>query len=189
MLAKNFDAASDAFQRALQLSPDDADINDMMAYFLLCMGRANEAIERSRKAMRASPLFHPASLHETIGMAFMMARQYEEAIKSFAAISSPYYYIHVYLAGCLAKLGHLDEARMHARLASELNPDWRKIDWGYQYTKGEYSEHEREIAQLAQRRWRIDLEFGLASGLGQFLPIWERTRATGSPPTADENGG
>ena len=151
MLAKNFDAASDAFQRALQLSPDDADINDMMAYFLLCMGRADEAIERSRKAMRASPLFHPASLHETIGMAYMMARQYEEAIKSFAAISSPYYYIHVYLAGCLTKLGHRDEARMHARLASELNPDWRNIDWGYQYTKAEYSEHEREIAQLAAK--------------------------------------
>ncbi|TGV95546.1 hypothetical protein EN788_59395, partial [Mesorhizobium sp. M2D.F.Ca.ET.145.01.1.1] len=71
MLDKNLDAASETFQRALQLTPDDADLNDMMAYYLLCTGQASEAIERSLKTIRASPLFLPASLRETMGMAFM----------------------------------------------------------------------------------------------------------------------
>jgi hypothetical protein len=84
-----------------------------------------------------------------MGMAFMMTRQYEEAIKSFATINSPYYYIHVYLAGCLAKLDRLDEARAQARLATKIKPDWPSVDWGYQYTKEEYREHERELARLA----------------------------------------
>lgn len=151
MLNKNFDAASESFQRALELTPDDANLNDMMAYYLLCTGQATEAIERSLKTIRASPLFHPVSLLETIGMAYMLARRYEEAIKSFAAISSPYYYIHVYAAGCLAKLGRLDEARAQGRLANELKPDWPGVDWGYQYTKKEYREHERELVHLAIR--------------------------------------
>ncbi|MDX8526863.1 tetratricopeptide repeat protein [Mesorhizobium sp. MSK_1335] len=151
MLDKNFDAAAESFQRALQLTPDNADLNDMMAYYLLCTGQASEAIERSLKTIRASPLFLPASLSETMGMAFMMTRQYEEAIKSFAAISSPYYYIHVYAAGCLAKLGRLEDARRQGRLANKIKPDWPSVDWGYQYTKEEYREHERELALLAVR--------------------------------------
>ncbi|MER9331197.1 adenylate/guanylate cyclase domain-containing protein [Mesorhizobium sp. M0488] len=149
MLDKNFDAASETFQRALRLTPDNADLNDMMAYYLLCTGHASEAIERSVKTVRASPLFLPASLSETMGMAFMMTRQYEEAIRSFASISSPYYYIHVYAAGCLAKLGRLEDARAQGRLASKIKPDWPSVDWGYQYTKEEYRAHERELARLA----------------------------------------
>lgn len=58
---------------------------------------------------------------------------------------------HFYAAGCLTKLGRLDEMRAQARLANELKPDWAGIDWGYQYTKREYMGHEREIAGLAIR--------------------------------------
>jgi adenylate cyclase len=148
-VSKNFDAALESFQRALHLTPDDADLNDRMAYYLLCTGQANQAIERALNAIRANPLFLPVSLRETIGMAFMMVRRYEEALKSFAAISSPYYYIHVYEAGCLAKLGRFEEARAQSRLAYQLRPDWPSVDWGYQYTKEEDRQHERELAHLA----------------------------------------
>ena len=147
--SRNFDAALDTFQHALQLTPDDTDINDNMAYYLVCTGQANQAIEILLKTIRANPLFLPVSVRETIGGAFMMARRYDEAIKSFAAISSPYYYIHVYAAGCLTKLGRFDEARAQSRLASQLRPDWPNVDWGYQYTKEEDRQHERELARLA----------------------------------------
>jgi TolB-like protein/Tfp pilus assembly protein PilF len=50
---KDFDAALDNFQRALQLTPDDADLNERMAYYLVCTGRANQAIERALKTIRA----------------------------------------------------------------------------------------------------------------------------------------
>jgi adenylate cyclase len=147
--SRNFDAALDTFQHALQLTPDDTVVNDNMAYYLVCTGQANQAIEILLKTIRANPLFLPVSVRETLGGAFMMARQYEEAVKSFAAISSPYYYIHVYAAGCLTKLGRLDEARAQSRLASQLRPDWPSVDWGHQYIKEEDRQHERELARLA----------------------------------------
>jgi adenylate cyclase len=153
-VGRNFDAALETFQRALQLTPDDAELNDRMAYYLLCTGQANQAIERALNAIRANPLFLPVSLCETIGMAFMMARRYEEAVKSFAAISSPYYYIHVYAAGCLTKLGRFDEARGQSRLASQLRAGWPSVDWGYQYANEEDRQHERELAQLAEEALR-----------------------------------
>lgn len=145
----NFDAALATFQHALQLAPDDTVVNDNMAYYLVCTGQANQAIEILLKTIRANPLFLPVSVRETIGMAFMMARRYEEALKSFVAIDSPYYYIHVYQAGCLTKLGRFDEARAQSRLASQLRPDWPNVDWGYQYTKEEDRQHERELVRLA----------------------------------------
>ena len=147
--SRNFDAALDAFRRALQLTPDDTDLNDRMAYHLICTGQPNKAIEVLVKTIRASPLFVPVALRETLGGAFMMARRYEEAVNCFAAISSPYYYIHVYAAACLTKLGRFDEARAQSRLAFQLRPDWPSVDWGYQYAREEDRQHERELAQLA----------------------------------------
>jgi hypothetical protein len=102
-------------------------------------------------------MFLPVSLRDTLGTAFMMARRYEEAVKSFAAISRPGFYIHVRAAGCLAKLGRLDEARAQSRLASELKPDWPSVDWGFEYTNEEDREHERELARLAMDALRDGL--------------------------------
>ena len=61
LTSRDFDGALDTFQRALQLSPDDPELNIRMAYYLTCTGRADEAIERSLKAMRSSPVFLPPS--------------------------------------------------------------------------------------------------------------------------------
>jgi adenylate cyclase len=150
LASKDYDGASDTFQRALQLSPEDPELNVRMAYYLVCTGQANEAIERSFKASRANPLFLPPSYQEAIGMAFMMTKRYEDAAKSFIAIRSPDYYIHVWAAGCLAKLGRIDEARAQSRLASELKPDWSSETWwGSEYTMKEDRAHDRELVRLA----------------------------------------
>ncbi len=145
----DYDAALDVFQRGLQLTPDDTDLNERMAYYLVCTGQATQAIDRALKTIRANPLFFPGTLHDTLGSAFMLSGQYEEAVKSFAAINNPGYYIHVRAAACLAKLGRLDESRMQSRLASKLKPDWPSVDWGFDYKNGEDREHERELVRLA----------------------------------------
>lgn len=157
LTTKDFDGAKDAFQRALQLSPDDPEINERMAYYLVCVGQQNEAIETSLKAIQTSPLFFPISLRETMGTAFMIAGRYEEAVKSFAAINSPGYYILVRMAGCLAKLGRIEEARAHSRMASQLKPDWPGDDWGFEFKKEEDRQHERELVRLATDTLRGEL--------------------------------
>ena len=150
LLATNdFDAAFDHFEHSLQLSPDDPELIVNMAYYLIFTGQADKAIERLPKALRANPLFAPPSYREAIGLAFMMAKRYEEAVKSFAAVSSPDTYVPVWAAGCLVKLGRLEEARTQSRLASKLDPDWPTRDWRSEFKYIEDQEHVGELVDLA----------------------------------------
>jgi adenylate cyclase len=127
LFAKDFDGALDCFQRALQLNPDDPDLNIMMPYYLTLTGQGNQALETALKAVRASPMFLPPSYQEAIADAFMVTRRYEEAAKSYLAIRGGDFYIHVNAAGCLAKLGRFEEARIQSRMAYELWPDWTTL--------------------------------------------------------------
>jgi len=145
---RDFDGALDTFDRALQLKPDDPDLNVIMAVCLQHIGQTDEAIERIQGAMRANPHF-PLWYHEAIVMAFMTAQQYEEAVRSFLAIRDPTYEMQVYAAGCLTKLGRLDEARVHMRLAPKLRPDWDARGWSSQWKNGEDKNRVREIIGLA----------------------------------------
>lgn len=150
LLAINdFDAAFDHFEHSLQLSPDDPELIVNMAYYLIFTGQADKAIERLPKALRANPLFVPPSYREAIGLAFMMAKRYEEAVKSFAAVSSPDPLVPVWAAGCLVKLGRLEEARTQSRLASKLDPDWPTRDWRSEFKYIEDQEHIGELVDLA----------------------------------------
>jgi adenylate cyclase len=155
--SKDFDATSETLKSALQLNPDDPWITQTMAYYFIFTGQAEKALESSVKALRLSPLFLPPSQREAVGLAYMVARRYEEAVRSFAAASSPDYYIHVWAAGCLAKLGRLDEARAQSRLASKLNSDWPTLDWRGEFKNDEDKEHIGELVGLAMDALRDGL--------------------------------
>ena len=79
-----------------------------------------------------------------------MARRYEEAVKSFLAIPSPAYYVHIWLAACLAKLGRLDEARMQARAASDLRPEWTAEGWAIEFKNEADIAHAVELGRLVK---------------------------------------
>ncbi|MBZ9673326.1 tetratricopeptide repeat protein [Mesorhizobium sp. ES1-3] len=145
----DYDAAREVFQRAFRLTPDDVNLNERMAYYFVCTGQSDQAIESCIRTIRANPMFLPATLHDTLGTAFMLTQRYEEAVRSFAAISRPGFYIHVRAAGCLAKLGRVDDAQAQCRLASKLKPDWPSVDWGHDYQSEEDRAIEREVVQLA----------------------------------------
>lgn len=145
----DYAAAFDVFQRAIRLTPDDAHVNERMAYYFVCTGQSDRAIESCLKAIRANPIFLPATFYDTLGTALLLTRRYEEAIKAFAAIVRPGFYIHVRAAACLAKLGRLDAAREQCRLASGLRADWADVDWGHDYQSAEDRAHERELISLA----------------------------------------
>jgi tetratricopeptide (TPR) repeat protein len=149
LASKDFEGALDTFQRALQLTPDDPDLHVMMAYYLIFTGQGERALESFAKALRLSPLFLPPSQREVVGMAHMVARRYEEAVGSFAAVGTPDYHVHVWAAGCLAKLGRLSEARAQSQLASELKPDWPGDNWGFEFKNEEDRAHIGELARLA----------------------------------------
>jgi tetratricopeptide (TPR) repeat protein len=149
MFIRDFDGSLDHLQRAQRLKPDDPEIGAILALFYAYAGDAEDAIERVRGAMRANPHF-PPWYHEVHGIALTTARRYEEAVRSFLAIPSPAHYIHIWLAGCLAKLGRLDEARAHARTASNLKPGWTPEDWAVEYKNEDDIAHAVELGRLAK---------------------------------------
>lgn len=145
---RDYDGALDYLRRALRLKPDDPDYRAYMAVYLSHTGDYAGGVEMVRGAMRDNPHF-PPFYHEAHGIALAAARRYEEAVKSFLAIRNPSYYVYVWLAGCLAKLGRRDEARAQARIALKLKPSWMADDWSSEFKNEEDSAHVRDIVRLA----------------------------------------
>jgi len=75
----DFDAAEKEINRALELSPNDADSHRMYSYFLAALARVQEAEAESKKAEELDPL--STSTQITAGWVFYWAGQYERAIE------------------------------------------------------------------------------------------------------------
>jgi len=66
-------------EKALELAPNFADVNVMIALPFFYSGRSQEAIELVKKAMRLSP-YYPAWYLPVLGHAYRLTGQYREAI-------------------------------------------------------------------------------------------------------------
>jgi len=66
-------------EKALELAPNFADVNVMIALPFFYSGRSQEAIELVKKAMRLSP-YYPDWYLPVLGHAYRLTGQYKEAI-------------------------------------------------------------------------------------------------------------
>jgi adenylate cyclase len=118
---QQFGQARRHFERALALSPNDAsmlaDIANLSCYF----GRAKEAIELLKKAMRLNPNY-PDWYPWSLALAFFTARQYDEALKVLEETHSPL--ARRLLAATYAQAGRLEQARAAAKEYLEVIPDF-----------------------------------------------------------------
>jgi len=122
-------AAFTAFEAALAVSPSSA-----LAYILGSVvaswaGQAERAIEWGERAMRLSP-FDPWSFAAfgSLALGHFLRGRYDEAVHaSYKAVqSNPGHSInYVLLAGTLARVGRLEEARTAAARVLELHPTFR----------------------------------------------------------------
>ena len=71
--------AEPEFRRAVQLAPNSAVANAMLARYLVCRGRFDEAIAAAEKARSLDPL---AVRAEHLGWILFMSRRYKEAIRA-----------------------------------------------------------------------------------------------------------
>ena len=115
-----------AFEAALAVSPSSAITYILGSTVLGWAGEADRAIEWGERAMRLSP-FDPWawSAFGSIAMGhFLHGRYQEAAAAAYKAVqSNPAHSInYVHLAGALAKLGRLDEAKAAAARVLELQP-------------------------------------------------------------------
>jgi TolB-like protein/DNA-binding winged helix-turn-helix (wHTH) protein/Tfp pilus assembly protein PilF len=98
------------YKRALELKPNDATAHLGFANWLLCQGRAEEALTWSRRARELDPL---GATGVSIGWILFHARRYDEAIRelrSVLAVHPDNATAHWFLGFALIAKGQLEEA-------------------------------------------------------------------------------
>ena len=76
-----WERAEQEYRRALELDPDEANARHWYAYLLMQMGRVDDAIAQSKKAVELEPLNLKYS--DSMGVMYRGARQYDLAIAQF----------------------------------------------------------------------------------------------------------
>jgi len=116
------------FERALSLIPNNADLAASYGWALSYLGRAEEAAESIKKAMRLNPVY-PDWYIQGLMLALYSARSYEEVIAVSKTINVRHLTTHLVLAGSYAQMGQLDDAEISAANALEENPDFSLRQW------------------------------------------------------------
>ncbi len=116
------------YERALALSPNNADILAQYGRNLPLLGRAEEAVELIKKAMRLNPKY-PDWYGQSLIFALYSAKHYEEAIAVSKTIEVRHLQTILALAGSYAHAGQLEEANKFAASVFEKNPDFTLSWW------------------------------------------------------------
>ena len=126
---RQFDQAEFHSDRSIALNPNDALGALYRAGLLRRTGRAEEAVEWARRAMRLNP-YHPNWYWDAFAHVLHTAGHYSEALEAYSRIIERPSFYHAYVAACHAELGQMEEARQHALLALEAKPDFSVAAWG-----------------------------------------------------------
>ncbi len=111
ILCSQHDRAIAAYQRALELNPNDAEVMSDFGCTLSFAGRAKEGLEMIDKAMRLNP-HYPEYWATMQGYVYFDARRYEDAVAVLESLRKmDTIDVYLYLAASHAALGHMDEAR------------------------------------------------------------------------------
>jgi len=124
---KKHDASIKAYQRALELNPNDADVISELADTYAHSGHSAKAVELLKKAMHLNP-FYPDEYLWNLGGAYYNLKQYQNAIDAVDQMNNPTEGCRI-LAASYAQLGQLDIARIHAQKTLEAHPDFSLEHW------------------------------------------------------------
>jgi adenylate cyclase len=130
---RQFDKATAAIDRAIELNPNDPDVLAETAQVLVYLGRPMEAAVQIENAMRLSP-FYPQWYLGLLGWALYDAGQYEEALGAMKKIDKPQSWVHRQMAATYVRLGEIEKAREQIEVNLKLDPEYRisnANDWPY----------------------------------------------------------
>jgi TolB-like protein/predicted Zn-dependent protease len=123
---RQFGQAKSHFERALALNPNDAYLLADVANFWCHLGRAEEAIEILKKAMRLNPNY-PDWYSRTLAFALFTARQYDETLQVLEKTPSPQ--SRRLLSATYAQAGRLEQAGAAAKEYLAANPNFSIKRW------------------------------------------------------------
>ena len=123
-------AALVAYERAVELNPNDADILAEMGDALGCVGQNERAVETLSQAMCLNP-FCPDWYLWFLGGIYFNLGHYQSAIETMERMSDRSE-AHRLLAASYAHLGEVEKARQHAEQLMAAHPNfsishWRRI--------------------------------------------------------------
>ena len=107
---RDYGDAQHNLERAIQLNPNDSQALGLYSYFLIAVGRVDEAMTQLELSTRINP-FQAEWVDWLKGCAFFTARQYDDAIRILRTIKDPVNEVRGWLAASYVAAGHYDEAR------------------------------------------------------------------------------
>jgi tetratricopeptide (TPR) repeat protein len=107
---EDYERAISSFERARQGNPYDTDLLVSMSDGLVAVGRAEEALEQTREAIRRSGGKPPAWHRWNEAFAALMAHHYDEAVQALEPITGEIDAARVYLAAAYVLNGQKDKA-------------------------------------------------------------------------------
>jgi adenylate cyclase len=132
-LVKDYDAAIDHFERALEASPNCAIAWTMSSATYGYLGNGVAAIERAERGLRLSPLDAHVFWHEAIlAQAYYVQGQYEQAVtwaKRAAGHNASAIFNIRTLAASLLALGRQEEAQQCAQRLMHIQPNFRLTEY------------------------------------------------------------
>jgi TolB-like protein len=124
---KQYQASLEAYERATELNPNDADILAEMADALTSIGQHERAIHLIARAMRLNPLY-PDWYLWLLGGAHFNAGDYQRAIDTLERMQDRSE-AHRLLASSYAHLGRMKEAQGHAARLMSVHPNFSIDHW------------------------------------------------------------
>jgi adenylate cyclase len=124
---KRHDSSLAAYERALELNPNDADILAEMGDSLVYSGQAERAVQLLDRAMRLNP-YYPDWYLWYLGDAYFHLGNYERTIDTVGRMRDRSE-AHRLLAASHALLGQMKEARFHAEQVLKVHPNFSVQHW------------------------------------------------------------
>ena len=127
---------------AIDLDPNSSFIRTQHAYFLIAIGRVEDAVKEAQTALRLDPLSLANNVN--LGRAFYFARRYDEAIAQYnktLELDANYGMAHFFLGFALEQKGRFDEAIEHIIKARNLASENQLVKLlAETYARGGYKE-------------------------------------------------
>jgi len=124
---KQHEASIAAYERAIELNPNDADILAEMSDSLTSYGNPEKSVLLLKRAMRLNPL-HPDFYLWNLGEAYFDLKEYAEAIQTLKKMHDQSE-AHRLLAASHALIGQHTEAHFHAEQVMIVHPDFSLAHW------------------------------------------------------------
>jgi len=173
--------------RAIALMPNDPDVLSSRAWILTVSGRAPEAEDDARKAIRLDPA-HPRNLIP-LGQALFHQERYEEAVEIFESVviqQPEYEYTYPFLAATYGYLGRIEEAEAAVAkfhdLANNVRLTLQSLESWYE---GQYQYDKAYLAQYIEGLRKAKVEEGSTN---EFADLDYKTLVTKSEGTFDVKG-